>query len=158
MKLILFLLSLRDQKFAFRFKHCSMTVTEEHSIFGSLQGLDLVDGTLSILVVIVSVLLLEHLFHQLHSLTHDTPFQDMVSAIEKELMIVGFMAFVFKIIVNSSKLLNSSWLAALEFSGLFHTIRRIYLFVICSTLSILFQFQICWFPSYLSVSVVKDCS
>lgn len=75
-------------------------------------------GTMSILLIIAAVLGTEHIFKSLHILTHDTPFQDMVFAIEKELMIVGCMAFLFKIIINVQSI-EPHWLLALEYSDLF---------------------------------------
>lgn len=88
------------------------------SLFGSLSHIDVIDGTLSILIIVVAVLMVEKVFHGLHAITHDTPFADMVSAIEKELMIVGCMAFIFKIIVNTTHFLNEKWLHALEYADL----------------------------------------
>lgn len=39
------------------------------------------------------MLFVEYLFDSLHAITHDTPFQHMVSTIEKELMIGEWAAF-----------------------------------------------------------------
>lgn len=87
------------------------------NLFGSLVSIDVVQGTVAIFIIVFAVLLVEKIFHGLHSITHDTPFQDMVSAIEKELMIVGCMAFAFKIIINTTSFLDASWLHALEYAG-----------------------------------------
>ena len=53
-----------------------------------------------------------------NQLTHDTTFKDMVLAIEKELTIVGCMAFIFKIILNTSTFLDQHWILSLEYADL----------------------------------------
>ena len=65
------------------------------ALFGTMGEISSLQGSLAILIIVLAVLLVEKVFHSLHAITHDTPFQDMVSAIEKELMIVGCMAFAF---------------------------------------------------------------
>ena len=87
-----------------------------HSLFGIMGQIQHFDGTISVILIIAAVWGTEYIFESLHILTHDTPFQDMVFAIEKELMIVGCMAFIFKIIVNLTSI-EPSWLLALEYSG-----------------------------------------
>jgi hypothetical protein len=89
-----------------------------HGLFGILSTIDPDDGTVSVILIIAAVLATEHVFHGLHRITHDTPFQDMVSAIEKELMIVGCMAFIFKLVVISTYI-DPHWLEALEYADLF---------------------------------------
>ena len=86
-------------------------------LFGTLESIHIDDGTISIIIIICAVLATEHLFEYMHIMTHDTPFQDMVSAIEKELMIVGCMAFIFKIVINVTHV-EYNWLFALEYSGM----------------------------------------
>lgn len=71
-----------------------------------------------VLVVIGFVLLVEFLFHVFHFLTHESPFDKMIIAVEKELMTVGFTAFIFKIIINSTHVLKSEWLHAFELAGM----------------------------------------
>jgi len=61
---------------------------------------------------------LEHIFHELHELTHDTTFKDMVLAIQKELTIVGSMAFILKIILNTSTFMPLEWIHAIEYADL----------------------------------------
>lgn len=90
---------------------------ETQSLFGSLGHISAVDGSTSVLIIIVAVIMTEKLFHGLHILTHDTPFQDMVSAIEKELMVAGCMAFIFKITVNTTTSIEGGYLHALEYAG-----------------------------------------
>lgn len=89
----------------------------EHSLFGSVDALNAVIGTVAIVIIIAAVQLVEYLFHSLHGLTHDTPFEQMVATIEKELMIVGCTAFIFKIIINVKHFLSTDWFYALEYAG-----------------------------------------
>lgn len=71
------------------------------------------------LVVIAAVLFIDSLILVLQKLTDDTPFIKMVHLIEKELMIVGFTAFLFKIFLNQSgDLLSEDQKHALEFADL----------------------------------------
>ncbi len=91
---------------------------ETISLFGSLSYILIFQGSLSVVIIVFAVLAVEKAFHGLHTITHDTPFADMVSAIEKEMMIVGCMAFIFKIIISTSSFLNADWLHALEFAGI----------------------------------------
>ena len=87
------------------------------SIFGSLWETDITIGSLSILIVIGSVLSVEQTFHYMEHAVHDTPFEDMVHAIEKELMIVGTMAFILKVIIETnSDAIEYEWLHALHFA------------------------------------------
>ena len=78
-------------------------------IFGGMEQLKTEQATVSFIIVICLVVFLENFFHEIHSITHDTPFADMVSAIEKELMIVGFMAFALKVIVATTSFLSLDW-------------------------------------------------
>jgi hypothetical protein len=74
-------------------------------------------GTLSVLIIVSAVFALDSLFHYLHKLAHETPFDDIVIAIRKELMVVGGIAFIFKCIVLSSSFIPKKWLLAMEFVG-----------------------------------------
>jgi hypothetical protein len=74
--------------------------------------------TIMVIVVIVAVLGVEFMFKCMHHFTHDSPFNKMITRIEKELMSVGFTAFLFKIIINSSDLLKNEWLHAFELAGI----------------------------------------
>ena len=85
-------------------------------IFGSMADTDIFIGSSSMLIVIIAVLVVENIFHLLEHMAHDTPFQDMVLAIEKELMIVGTMAFILKLIITTSDFLDYDWYHALEFA------------------------------------------
>ena len=85
-------------------------------IFGSMADTDIVVGSVSFLIVVSLVLLVENLFHMLEHIAHDTPFEDMVLAIEKELMIVGTMAFMLKLVITTGDFLPYNWYHALEFA------------------------------------------
>jgi hypothetical protein len=87
------------------------------SLFGVLDALDLKRGTLSILVIVGAVLFIERFFHILNRATHDSAYKDVAKSIEKELMVVGTMAFVFKCVVNSTSFLSYEWYIALEYAG-----------------------------------------
>jgi hypothetical protein len=94
--------------------------TDDHhafSLFGAISYLKLTQGTLSILIIVLAVLTVEYCFHMLHVVTHDTPFNQMVQSIEKELMAVGFTAFAFKIMVDTTHFLDLDWFHALEYAG-----------------------------------------
>ena len=73
----------------------------EHAVglFGSFDYIQPETAAVCFMLVIIVILILEYVFHEIHSLSHDTPFADMISAMEKELMIVGSMAFAFKLFV-----------------------------------------------------------
>jgi hypothetical protein len=65
------------------------------------------------------VLTVEFASHCLAHITFDTPFESMIYSIEKELMIVGVMAFTFKIILTlESDILPTEWIVGLECADL----------------------------------------
>lgn len=66
---------------------------DDFELFGSFNSLNAQDSTLTLLIVVLIILVLEHILHEVHVATYETPFADMVAAIEKELMIVGGMSF-----------------------------------------------------------------
>ena len=88
------------------------------SLFGAISGLKIVSGTVAVIIIVGAVQFVEFSFHMLHALTHDTPFEQMVQSIEKELMGVGFTAFAFKIMVNTTDFLDTEWFQALEYAGI----------------------------------------
>lgn len=88
-----------------------------HQLFGSLELLEVDKWSVSLVIVVCSVLLIEGIFHLVHILTEDTPFHKVIVALEKELMIVGVTAFMFKIILNSIANLDVMWKFALEIAG-----------------------------------------
>lgn len=90
-----------------------------HALFGALDNLSVDIATLSIIVIVFFVLAVELAFHYLGHITHDTPFESMIHSIEKELMIVGVMAFTFKIILTlEADILPIKWIIGLEFADL----------------------------------------
>ena len=75
----------------------------------------------SILIIASVVFLLDKIFDILSEKTIETPFNELIKVIEKELMIVGFTAFVFKIVLGSkTKGLDSEMIHGLEFAGIFY--------------------------------------
>mmetsp|Transcript_1864 Transcript_1864/g.2574 ORF Transcript_1864/g.2574 Transcript_1864/m.2574 type:complete len:854 (-) Transcript_1864:88-2649(-) len=100
-----------------------------HSLFGSILHVNspgILIGAVVITIIIVHCV--ENSFEVFHSLTHESPFQQMINAIEKELMTVGFTALLFKVVFNSSKFLTPDWFFALELSDL---LVPIYVFCSC---------------------------
>lgn len=87
------------------------------SLFNTLGLIDPEVTMLAIIIIVAAVLALETIFHMLNEVTRDTTFHRMVGAIEKELMLVGCTAFIFKIIVNAEIHVEEEWLIALEYSG-----------------------------------------
>lgn len=87
------------------------------SLFGGISGLNIYMGTVSVIIIVFAVQLVEYSFHLLQTITHDTPFHRMVQSIEKELMVVGFTAFMFKILVNTTSFLSLGWFQALDYAG-----------------------------------------
>lgn len=85
----------------------------ESSLFGSLGEVEIEMGTVAIILIIVAVLMLEFSFIMLEDSTSDTPFQPMIAAIQKELMIVGTSAFILKI-VAANIVIEEKWLLAIE--------------------------------------------
>ncbi len=89
-----------------------------HQVFGALAYLDPLVGTLSFIIIIFAAWTFETLFHHIHEATDETPYHDMLHAIQKELMIVGFIAFTFKLIANTSTVLSGPWLLGIEFADI----------------------------------------
>jgi hypothetical protein len=96
--------------------HCEES--SKSSIFGSFNTVDSVLVASSILIVIASVVLLNVLLHNLFKITYDTPFESLLWNIEHELMIVGFTAFIFKIVGNLYLGMPHDWHAALEYADI----------------------------------------
>lgn len=115
-----------------------------HNIFNSLNTLTVTIATISVLIIIASVFLVEFFFDKLSELADDTPFRQLLIAIEKELMVIGCMAFIFKIISNLNVIESESWIFALEYAGLIK-ILKIVCFLLLNLLKklILVLFQIC---------------
>ena len=51
----------------------------------------------SVIIVVLTVILIEKGFHFLHEFTVGSPYDELLNAIEKELMVVGCTAFILKI-------------------------------------------------------------
>jgi hypothetical protein len=88
------------------------------NVFGSIGEIDSTILTIMIIIIVSSVLAIEHAFVMFRKLTNDTPFRHIVSAVEQELMVVGFTAFLFKIIFNNNKFLTSEQYISLEFADI----------------------------------------
>ena len=86
-------------------------------MFGGLGQIQTDLGTIAIILIIAAVLLLEVCFIQLEDSTFDTPFQPMIAAIQKELMIVGTSAFILKI-VAANIIIGEEWLLAIEIADI----------------------------------------
>ena len=114
------------------------------SLFGCLHLLDTMRLAVSFVITMIFVMIIEWIFHRLHEFTQDTAFHSMITgsysstrfykyqydqfkffllvlkliAIQKELMIVGFMAFLLKVIVNAQEHIDHDWYSAIEFADL----------------------------------------
>ena len=97
--------------------------------------------SISIVIVITAVVLLEKLFHLLHFLTKDTAFSTMILRIENELMIVGSTAFIFRLIVTPYS--NSDWVDSLTYADLIVPI---------------FSFCYCGIGIMLIISSLQQCN
>lgn len=89
----------------------------EHAvpIFGALGHVEPMEGTASFLLIIGLIIFTEFLTEAMESMSKDTPFQKMIYNIEKELMTIGFMSFMFKIFMDKIEL-PEVWKLPLEFS------------------------------------------
>lgn len=67
------------------------------SLFGSVNQIDSMKGSISVLIVIAAVFMIENFFEYMDELTEDTPYENVVRQIQRELMTVGCMAFVLKL-------------------------------------------------------------
>jgi hypothetical protein len=88
------------------------------SLFGIIAELDPAIGTLSFIILVAAILVVEFLFYGLQIMAHETPFEHLIPAVQKELMIAGCTAFSFKVIVNATNYnLSMKWYHALEYAG-----------------------------------------
>ena len=87
------------------------------NLFGAAQYAPPMVGTVSMLIVVFCVIFTESFFEALNHMAHDTPFDELITAIENEMMIVGFMAFVLKIIIQLTYF-PTLWLISLEYADL----------------------------------------
>jgi hypothetical protein len=70
------------------------------------------------LIIVVGVISLELLSSVTHKYTVDTPWDELVIALEKELMIVGCTAFLFKLFLSQNTDLSHDWVFSLEYADL----------------------------------------
>ena len=87
-------------------------------LFGGLDSIQPSILIYSLLIVVVGVLSLEFLFSVAHKYTAGTPYDELVIALEKELMIVGCTAFLFTIYLNQESVLSYKWVFAIEYADL----------------------------------------
>ena len=90
----------------------------EQSLFGGLETIQPSILIYSLLIVVVGVISLEFLSSVTHKYTADTPYDELVTALEKELMIVGSTAFLFKVFLSHNTVLNHDWVFSLEYADL----------------------------------------
>jgi len=95
--------------------------------FGGLETIRTNILIYSLLIVVFGVISLEFLFSVTHKYTIDTPYDELVTALEKELMIVGCTAFLFKVFLTQNTVLSPEWIFSLEYADLL-----IPLFAFCS--------------------------
>jgi hypothetical protein len=94
---------------------------------GKASSLNNVIGSSAFFIAIGAVVILEKVFHLFHHYTHGTAYYQMLTRIEKELMVVGFISFIFKLILNYYHYLDHSWHVSLEFAGLILLIYKLIL-------------------------------
>ena len=97
---------------------CGVVESADHGIFGSLTHLpDANIGSAAIIIIIAFVIVIEYVFNKLNHATHDTPYGEMVASIQKELMVVGSCAFLFKVYLSFNHM-EKDWLLALEYADI----------------------------------------
>lgn len=92
---------------------CSSSIA---GIFGTLNELEPILATCSIIIIIAAVVLINHGIFYLFIVAKDTPFELLLTNIEHELMIVGFTSFVFKIFISFYPNIPHDWHVALEYA------------------------------------------
>jgi len=93
-------------------------LNEGGRLFG---GLDVIQPSIliySLLIVVFGVMSVEFIFSITHKNTTGTPYDELVTALEKELMIVGCTAFLFKVYLNQDSSLSHEWIFSLEYADL----------------------------------------
>ncbi len=98
-----------------------------HSLFGLLLYLDGRFVLCCLVLLVATVLFIEKLFDILKKLTSDSSFDEIVERIQKELMIVGCTAFLFKVVINNIGSIDEMWFESIEFAGLALYIHVLYL-------------------------------
>lgn len=94
----------------------NQTCHAEVPIFGSLGHIELVPGTVSFILILAAIIVTEFVTDTMEEATADTAFHKMALNIEKELMTIGFMSFMFKILLAKQEF-EESWKLGLEFAG-----------------------------------------
>lgn len=99
---------------------CATTHSSEtsQSLFGILTHLDGAIFVQCVLIIVGAVIFIEHTFELLQKVTYETPFNNIVRQIQKELMIVGTTAFLFKVVINIMDPMRTDWFHAIEYSDL----------------------------------------
>ena len=85
-----------------------------HALFGHYDSIPIVQGSVSVIIIVIAVNIVDVIFENIREVTVDTPFEGMFRAIEQELMVVGVMAFVFKIMLNTTDFFSNDWVWGLE--------------------------------------------
>jgi hypothetical protein len=131
--------------------HDNSTGSEDHTtghlsghpaLFQALSAIHVESGTYAIFIIIAFIVVLKQLIHAVHALTHDTPFYEMISKIEEELMLVGASAFIFKVILNTTDFGSVEWAYPLEFA---------------ETLVPILAFSYCGLGLYVVLISLKQC-
>lgn len=104
--------------------------SEHFSVFGleSSVSLDTTSLAVTFFIIIMSVIIIERAFEILSAIADDTPFYNLLPAAEKQLMVAGMTAFIFKIYINSTSDTSSSAIHSLEFAD---TLVPIFSFLTC---------------------------
>eukprot|EP01036_Dinobryon_divergens_P030576 gene30576-39844_t len=91
----------------------------EHSVFGlePQKSLDLGTIALMVVIIIAFVFAVEETFSYFKTKTEDTSFRKLLPAVESELMVIGFTAFMIKMCINANAdLIPSDVFFALEYA------------------------------------------
>jgi hypothetical protein len=83
---------------------------------GTVGAIDAVTFIISFVVIVVVVITLEWLIGLLHKVVFETPFQDIITVMLTELMIVGFISLTFKVIFATTDSIATKWVHGLEFA------------------------------------------
>mmetsp|Transcript_27115 Transcript_27115/g.37251 ORF Transcript_27115/g.37251 Transcript_27115/m.37251 type:complete len:729 (-) Transcript_27115:253-2439(-) len=100
------------------------------SVFGleSAVSLDTSSVALMLFLIIMSAIAIEKAFEMLSSIADDTPFYNLLPAAEKQLMVAGMTAFIFKVYINSTTDASTTVIHSLEFAD---TLVPIFSFLTC---------------------------
>ena len=90
----------------------------EPSLFGEYDNLPPMISTITFIAVIFSVYLLEYFFDIVEEVTDGTMTGEMLVRMQKELMIVGALSFIFKCILTGTHLHANPYMQGFEFAGI----------------------------------------